>query len=238
MRFEVVSWNRRGIEKELKPLYRKLGYRRSPRNPEFVISMGGDGTFLYAEQVYPGVPKVLIKHRCTGKCRSHGLEGILRALEDKRYRIVNEMKIQGAVNGNPRKRLIGLNEINIHYRLPCAISLDLWINGKKRLQSVMGDGLIAATPYGSTGYYKSIAKKTFKKGIGLAFNNPVKRTPARIVSEKSDIRVKVVKHSGWMASDCNRKVFPLKTGDYVEILKHPKPARIVKLKGRGEKVKV
>lgn len=236
MRFEVVSWNRKGIDRELRAAAGRLKYTLDSRSPEFVICMGGDGTFLYGEQVYPGVPKILIKHRC-GKCRSHQLEKILKAVEYGKYKVVKEMKVQGTVNGSPRKRLVGLNEINIHYKLPCAIGLDVWIDGKKREEGVIGDGLIAATPYGSTGYFKSITRRTFKRGIGLAFNNPVKRIPSRVLPEKSDIRVKVVKHSGWMAADCNLKLIPLKTGDTVEIRKHPEPARIVRLKGRKEKVK-
>ena len=238
MRFEIVSWNRKALEREAAPLCRKLGYRIDWRRPEFVICVGGDGTFLYGERLYPGVPKVLVKHKCTKKCRGHGLERILRALEDRKYRIVEKMKVQGSVNGDRRRMLVGLNEINIHYRLPCAIGLDLWINGKRKLENVLGDGLIAATPYGSTGYFRSVAKKTFSRGIGLAFNNPVKRVPARIVSDKSDIRVRVVKHSGWMASDCSKRAFPLEAGDFVEILKHPEPARIVRLKGMPEKLKL
>jgi len=36
-------------------------------NPDFVLAYGGDGTLLFAEELYPNVPKIFVKHKssCT-----------------------------------------------------------------------------------------------------------------------------------------------------------------------------
>lgn len=36
---------------------------------------------------------------------------------------------------------------------------------------LIGDGVLVATPFGSTGYYRSITGGTFSSGLGVAFNN-------------------------------------------------------------------
>lgn len=234
MKLAVVSWNRKGLEQEI----REAGFRISRWWPEFVVCAGGDGTFLFGEQVYPGVPKLLLKHRCTDKCKDHKLAPLLQKLAKGQFRIKKEIKVAATVNKNPRRRLVGMNEINIHYRLPCAVGLDVQVGRKSIAKGVMGDGLIVATPYGSSAYFHSIAKKTFTKGLGLAFNNPTRPVRPRVVGEGSLIRAKVVKHSGWVAADCNKRVLPLREGDTVEIRKHAKPAQIVVLKGKKEKIKL
>ena len=38
-------------------------------------------------------------------------------------------------------------------------------------EKVIGDGLLVATPFGSSGYYRSITGGLFESGIGVAFNN-------------------------------------------------------------------
>jgi len=38
-------------------------------------------------------------------------------------------------------------------------------------EKVIGDGLLVATPFGSSGYYRSISGGVFETGLGVAFNN-------------------------------------------------------------------
>jgi len=45
--------------------------------------------------------------------------------------------------------------------------LTVKVNGKVLVPNLIGDGLIVASPYGSSAYFYSIAKKKFKKGLGL-----------------------------------------------------------------------
>jgi len=230
MRIAVVSKWKGSVERDVS----RLGVKLDRRNPDFVLCVGGDGTFLYGEMLYPEVPKVLISHKCSG-CGRHDLKGVIENLRKGQYRMVKDIKLAGTVNGSPRKRLVGLNDINVHYRLPCAIGLEVKVNGKT-VSNNLGDGIIVSTPFGSTGYFSSITRKTFKKGIGIAFNNTVRKEKHLVVGEKSVIKAKVTRGAGYLASDCNRKTIPLKLGDRIEIRKHVKDARIVQLRGRGKRI--
>ncbi len=233
MKVAVVSWNKRLIERELK----KAGLTITDSKPDVAVCVGGEGTFLFGEQKYPGVPKLLLYHHCSG-CKSHDYGDILKKLEGGMYSTGEKVKIEGAVNGKKSRKLVALNDISVHFSPPCALGINVSVNGSPIAQNLIGDGVVVSTPYGSTAYFHSITRKDFKNGIGIAFNNPVSRTGSVVVPETSVIDVEVMKGEGYMSADCNRKVFPLKKGDRVTVRRFPEPARIIRLKGHEEKIEL
>ena len=230
MRAVVVGLARKIIEKELP----KYGFKLDKKNPDIVISFGGDGSALYGERTYPGVPRIMIKHsKVCQKCklRTYDFSKVLSKLKEKKYKIVEEIKVEGIVNKDSKKKLIGLNEIGIHHGIPTkAIRLMLKVNGKIIENQVIGDGLLVATPYGSTGYFYSISRKKFSKGLGIAFNNSVNINRKNvIVNDNSMIEVKILRGKGLMTADENEKMIPLKIGDTITIRKSKGKARIIEL---------
>jgi len=231
MKAAVVSWTPQLVRKELK----KAGIKETRSHPDIVIAFGGEGTFLFSEQKYPGIPKLFIRHKRTCK-KSHNLLPILNALKRGAYVIENHPKLQAVVNNQRRKTLVCMNDINIHYVPPMALRFSVKINGRKVADNVIGDGLIIATPYGSSAYYKSITRSTFSNGIGVAFNNPVKPHKPLKLKADSKIEVKIIRGPGVLAADCCRKLIKLKEGDVIRIKKHKSPARIIHLRGRKLKI--
>jgi len=232
MKVVVVGLAGKLIENKL-PEY---GLKLNRKTPDVVISFGGDGTALYAERVYPGIPRVLIKHsKVCEKCKLgiHDFSKVLIALKEKKYEIIEEIKVEGVVNNNPKKKLIGLNEIGIHHKLPTkTIRLRVKVNGKIIEDEIIGDGLVIATPYGSTAYFHSITRKKFSKGLGIAFNNPKKRRKNVIVKDNSTIKVDILRGLGWMTADNDERMIPIKEGDVVTVKKAKGKARIIELKGK------
>jgi len=230
VRVAVVGLVKKVVERGLS----KHGLKLDKRKPQIVISFGGDGTALYAEKVYPGVPRIMIKHssKCN-KCKQHDFSKVLTALKNKKYKVVEEIKVEGSIGG---KKLVGLNEVNIHNQLCTkAIRFSVAIDNKTIAKEVIGDGLIVATPYGSGAYFYSIAGKTFKRGLGVAFNNPHKKLKSKVVNDKSRIRVGILRGKGLLCVDNNEKMIPLKTGDVVKIRKTAGKAKIIEL-GKRRKI--
>ena len=228
MKVVVVGLARKLMEKELA----KNGLKLDKKNPDIVISFGGDGSALYGERTYPGVPRIMIKHsKVCVKCKEHDFSKVLTKLKEKKYKIVEEIKVEGVVNKDPKKKLIGLNEIGIHHGIPTkAIRFMVKVNGKIIENQVIGDGLLVATPYGSTGYFYSISRKKFSKGLGIAFNNPVNiNRKSVIVNDNSMIEVKILRGRVLMTADENEKMIPLKMGDTITIRKGKGKARIIEL---------
>ena len=228
MKVVVVGKARKLIEDKLS----EFGLELDERNPDVVISFGGDGTALYGERIYPGIPRVMIKHsKACVKCKEHDFSKVLNTLREKRYQIKDEIKVEVIINNDPKKKLIGLNEVGIHHKIPTkAIRLKIKVNGKIIEDEQISDGFIVATPYGSTAYFYSICRKKFSKGLGIAFKNPKNGRKGMIVDDNSIIEAEVLRGIGLVAADNNEKVFEVTAGDRILIKKAEEKARIIEIK--------
>ena len=210
MKVALVSQNSYSIIKQLKSMKVKL----VKEDPDVVISIGGDGTILLSERLYPGIPKLVIKTSSTcRRCqyRPEQLRYILKLVMEGKYKIKEEKKVEARFKDI---RLIGLNEVQLHNKKPTvALRFSVKADGFEQ-KNVIGDGLIIATPFGSTGYYSSITGKSFKKGIGLAFNNPYNiKLKGIVLKENVKITVKVLREEGWLIRDNDENFVDIKKGE-------------------------
>lgn len=219
--------------KKIEKILSKNSFEVVKRKPDFILCYGGDGTVLDAERKYPGIPKLLVK--TTRVCRKcdftlQELNKVLQEIKKGKFKIKEEMKIEAEFKD---KKLIALNEIQIHTKLPIhAVRFSLSINGK-RFKNLIGDGVIVATPFGSTAYYQSTGGKPFKKGIGISFNNlypkPIK---SFVVPEDSVVKVKIDRGDGWLIADNYEKFIEMEEGDKVIIKKTKEVAHFIELTKR------
>lgn len=148
---------------------KRAGLRLVQRDPEVVLCHGGDGTLLRADREWPEVPKVPARIGSRARlCADHQLEAVLRRLlagtlqRDELPRLVCEV---GAW------RTQALNDIVLRNdNAATAVRLVVRVGGNESGE-ITGDGVVCATPFGSTGYFRSVARSTLSEGFGLAFSN-------------------------------------------------------------------
>ena len=119
------------------------------KDADVVIVLGGDGTFLRAVHEFPDTPLLGLNFGGLGYLASVGERDFtfaLMKLASGRYRISERRMIE--VNGT----FAALNDIVITREMSGhSTRLDLEADGR-RVTSYMADGLIFATPTGSTAY--------------------------------------------------------------------------------------
>ena len=228
MKIKVFGQDKRGIEKLNKELKKHFVISNKP---DIVISYGGDGTFFLSERVFPGVPKLLVRHKgkCF-KCSYYGLHSenkINDILLNKRYKIITLIKLE-AITG--KNKLVGVNDIIIRNKNPnVALRFSLKVDNKT-FNEIIGDGIVIATPMGSTGYFNSITGKHFENGIGIAFNNPIYKLNQIFTKDNAEIELKILREEAVLAADNNKKIINLKENDVVIIRKSKETAKIIKVK--------
>lgn len=240
----VIGYDKNIVERAL----REHGFALDKFKPDVVISFGGDGSALMAEQLYPGIPRLTIKHsKICEKCivsEGHDFSRIFDKLKKGQYNVTEEMKVEGVVNEDKGKRLVGLNEINVAHAVPTrAIRFDVSVDGKLLAAGLIGDGVIIATPYGSTAYFRTVTGRKFSKGIGIAFNNVTfknieKKIKYRLVPEGAEIRIKLNRGPALMCADNNTTMIPLKDDDVVTVKKSKEKAKIIQLTGEKTKIRI
>ena len=86
-------------QKELIPEYKKeiikYGFSYSKENPDIILSLGGDGTYLVAEKLFPNTPKLLIREaNLRNKCSPLLFSPILKQLKEGKYKIDEWIRIE------------------------------------------------------------------------------------------------------------------------------------------------
>lgn len=127
--------------------------------PNYIISLGGDGTFLEASQyaLRFNVPIIGINYGHTGFLTNIEEEEIFASIEDiikHQYRIEERSVLSGSLlrNGIEIESILALNDFVIQRDpLEKILSIDVFLD-KQMISSLRADGIIISSSTGSTAY--------------------------------------------------------------------------------------
>jgi NAD+ kinase len=128
---------------------------------DLIISFGGDGTMLataFNAQKYdkPVLGINLGKLGFLVEADVTNLDNVIDTLKNKKYTIEERMIIEGNCSDYKCEQMIAINDLIIDKGgWPKMIELTVWVDGEY-VTTFTADGLIAATPTGSTGYSISV----------------------------------------------------------------------------------
>lgn len=199
-------------------------------DPDVVISYGGDGTYLRSEYAWPSIPKVVLKASTICKlCEPFSNEDILDALSHNTY-VIKELPLICATA--QKKQLTAVNDIIVHNEDPRhAIRYTIAIDGVPlHEKDIIGDGIVVATPLGSTGYYRSITDSSFSIGLGLAFNNSTEQFDHMVLPEDTVITMTIVRGPALIYADNQKEYIVLNEKEHVTIQRSPKKTRLLRMK--------
>jgi NAD+ kinase len=210
----------------LAPKVEAHGFAIVDTDPDLIICHGGDGTLVGSEREWPGVPKVALQRsEICRKCPRHGDDEILGAVARGECSRHEFLKVEAETKG---RRLVGINEVLVHNAVvTSAVRYIVWINGGPLTHEIVGDGLVVATPFGSSGYFRSITNSTFQVGLGLAFNNSTEPLDHLVLNPDAEVRVRITRGPALLASDNNPEHVQLDRDDEVVIRRHSQPAKIL-----------
>ena len=209
-----------------------------------LVVLGGDGTFLRAARAVAEIDVPLLglnlgKVGFLSKAEATDLETVLGHLVSGAYTIDERMIIEGRILRGGRigedERHVALNDIVIaRGALARVCRLDVSIDDT-HLATFIADGLVVASPTGSTGY-------SFSAGGPIL--DPVSRnlvvTPIAaylsairsvVVSPQQVVRCRVVDAYEALVSVDGREDLPISVGDVVEVHALERPIRLVEPKG-------
>lgn len=210
-----------------------------------VIVLGGDGTLLQTarELADPGVPVLGVNFGQLGFLTEIEIGEIIPALEKLlagEYSIDERMMLEAVVyrKGQLVESSIVLNDVvmakGAFARL---ISLELFIDDDP-VGVYPADGLIVATPTGSTAYSLSAGGPIVPPSLEVMLITPIcphsLTSRPMVISPNSRVRVKVTSQVGQvMLTLDGQHGFELHYDDEIIIRKYSKGARLIKLQGRS-----
>ena len=198
--------------------------------PDAVITYGGDGALLGAEREFPGILKLPMRDVETAPtCPAHASEKVLADFVSGKLKVTSLPKLAAEA---PDGTLTGINDLVLHTAdYTTALRYRVWIDDELYAQEVVGDGVCFAGVHGSTAYYRSITKGTFRTGVGLAFSNSTEAVDHLVLPENSRVTVKILRGTGVIMADNDPRKLTLQVGEKVTFRQNGEFASICGLEG-------
>ena len=201
-----------------------------------LVVLGGDGTFLRAARAVAETPVPIVgvnlgKVGFLSKAAAGELEGLLQKIDEGRYRLEDRLALRGAIHGieggEARRTFIALNDVVVaRGSLARVVRLDVEI-GPSHLATFVADGLIVASPTGSTGYSFSaggpILDPLSRNLIVTPIAAYLSALGSVVVSPDHVVRCRVLEAHEALVSIDGHEDFQLAVGDAVTVaaLEHP-----------------
>jgi NAD+ kinase len=232
----------RVLREEVQHFLEQGGVEITDSDPDLVVSLGGDGTMLRAAQIAHRADAVLLGINLgtlgylTEVEASDALPALSQVMAGE-FSIQPRMMLQCDVSkADGRLTNVGLNEVLVEraarHRL---VRLSVAIGGE-RLASFNADGIIVATPTGSTAYALSAGGPIVSPRAEtivvvpvsphMIFSRPFVLAPDETVEielEGEDVSAEVTL-DGTLST-------PITSGDTATVKRHERPLRLVKLAG-------
>ncbi|MFX1520470.1 MAG: NAD(+)/NADH kinase [Promethearchaeota archaeon] len=205
-------------------------------NAEICISVGGDGTLLKAVNEFDGpvLPIGGQSEKSLGFYADFRIQEMDIALEQllQGYVIEKHRKIGFEFKG---KKHYALNEVRIFRGdCPSSIHFGLYVRNKNQLErfyprDVKADGLIFATPVGSTAYNFNVYGPIIHKGDVMVISPISARVPPIVTNDK--FFIEITKNNGYLEYD-HLVHYRIQEGDGLSVALSDKYAKIIRLKER------
>jgi NAD+ kinase len=202
-----------------------MGSDMDPTTADLALSLGGDGTMLRTVQLVEGVPIIGVNVGLLGYLTEVEPDGLTAALArwlEGRYRIEERMLLEVRVARGPRashERYKALNEAVIEKQESGhTVRLLVSIDGST-FTSYAADGLIVATPTGSTAYSLSARGPVISPQHRAMVLTPVSPhmlfDRALVLDPEEDVAIEVLGHRLADLSIDGQQVTSLAPGDAV-----------------------
>jgi NAD+ kinase len=244
LRDRAAAWTQaHGLDHWAAPAADREALHRELPGSDVLVVLGGDGTFLRAARavIEDDVPLLGINVGKVGflsKVEASEIERVLGQLAASRYELEPRMALEGRVlrdGAAHGDRLLALNDIVVaRGSLARVVRLDTSIDSS-HLASFIADGLVVASPTGSTGYSFSaggpILGPTARNLVVTPIAGYLTTIRSVVVGPSAVVRCRVVDAHEALVSVDGREDIPLAVGDVVEVRAIERPVRLVEPEG-------
>jgi len=211
---------------------------------DILVVLGGDGTFLRAARATARVDVPLLginlgKVGFLSKAEAHEIESVLTQLVAEEYRIDERMALEARILPGGRApddwEHVALNDVVVaRGALARVCRLDVTI-GRSHLATFVADGLVVASPTGSTGYSFSaggpIVDPLSRNLIVTPIAGYLSAIRSVVVGPDQIVRTRVLDAHEALVSIDGREDVPIAVGDSVEVRAKERPIRLVEPRG-------
>ena len=169
---------------------------------DVVVALGGDGLMLQALHKYmsSGLPIYGMNRGSVGFLMNNFAEkNLLERLNDAELTSIRPLKMTAKGHDGKNHQGLAFNEVSFLRQRSQAAKLHITIDGQTRLDELICDGLLVATPVGSTAYNLSAQGPILPIGSPLLALTPIsafrpRRWRGAILPHNAKVKITVLEH--------------------------------------------
>jgi NAD+ kinase len=202
----------------------------------FFMSLGGDGTFLESTRFIRknNIPVIGVNTGSLGFLASVSVDefqSVLDEILNGKYEIEHRTMIHVTSHDKKNISACALNEITLQRTMPSLISTAVEINGE-RLSQYWSDGLIIATPTGSTAYSMSVGGPIIVPAASNFVVSPIAPHNLAIrpfvISDDIEIKIKLYTRGEKAMLTADNEMFEVESGTEFTVKKSKYKINIIK----------
>ena len=154
MRVHFAASPRDDARQALRSLRERYG-AFSPEEADVVVALGGDGFMLETLHAFMGrdVPVYGMKRGSVGfLMNDFNEDGLIERLTTAERAVVRPLRANGRDVRDRPFTALAINEVSLLRQTHQAAKIEIHVDGTQRLEELIADGVLVATPAGSTAY--------------------------------------------------------------------------------------
>jgi NAD+ kinase len=181
-------------------LAKKYSITTDPKDADVIVVLGGDGFMLRCLHEYMNydIPFYGINCGSVGFLMNEYHDNNLpERLSSTKTEIINPLHMIAKTKGGSEQHALAVNEVSLLRSSGQAANLRISIDGMVRIEELSCDGVLVATPAGSTAYNLSVHGPIIPLGAGILALTPIspfrpRRWKGALLSHKAVVKIEVL----------------------------------------------
>ena len=176
--------------------------QHDPLDADVIVVMGGDGFMLQClhQHMHQNTPVFGLRRGTVGfLMNDYSDNDLLQRISDAQETVLRPLMMQTTgVNGQVAESL-AINEVSLLRQTKQSAHVEIMVNGQSKIDNLVGDGVLVATPAGSTAYNLSAHGPVLPLGSELLALTPIspfrpRRWRGAIIPDHAEVTFKVKNH--------------------------------------------
>ncbi len=159
---------------ELKKRY--ADYMTNEKEADVIIALGGDGFMLHTLHYFikEAKPVFGMRRGTVGFLMNrYSSDGLIQRLEKSQITTLHPLKMLATTTNGEHHEALAINEVSLLRQTRQSSRIGISINGQNKIEQLIGDGIILATPGGSTAYNLSAHGPVLPLGADILALTPI-----------------------------------------------------------------
>lgn len=173
-----------------------------PEEADVIVALGGDGFMLEAihRNLTHGLPIYGMNRGTVGfLLNQFNEDDLLRRLENAHEEKLRPLHMRVTTDSGIQQDAYGFNEVSLLRQTRQAANIQVAIDGRVRIENLMCDGCLVATPAGSTAYNLSAHGPILPIGSGVLALTPIsafrpRRWQGAVLRQEAHIKLTILDH--------------------------------------------